>query len=210
VSLLNYGRLLDHSAHADIEAPTAAGNAVRYEIGQHLVKANEKSWQPPGVHLGYIYDPSPIVVPDGTPRPADDTFSYAPTTYPGARAPHHWLTTDRSTIDLFGDGFVLVRFNDSSTASLEDAARLRGVPLKVETIVSPDVERLYERPLVLVRPDGHVAWRGNALPENCLQLIDIVRGAGPRIAARRGNTQFVKSTVPPRPTLVARTGNRSA
>jgi hypothetical protein len=143
------------------------------------------------------------VVPDGTPRPEEDTFGYVPTTYPGARAPHHWLATDRSTIDLFGDGFVLVRFNDCSTGPLEDAARRRGVPLKIESIVSPDVERLYERPLVLVRPDGHVAWRGDALPDNCLELIDIVRGAGPRIAARRGDTQAMRSAELPHPALVA-------
>jgi len=36
-----------------------------------------------------------------------------------------------------------------------------------------------------VRPDGHVAWRADGEPEDSLQLIDTVRGAGPRIAARR-------------------------
>lgn len=189
VSLLNYGRLMDRSAHPDIEAATAAGNAARYQIGEQLTKANEKSWQPPGVHLGYIYDPSPIVVPDGTPRAEDDTHGYVPTTYPGARAPHVWLATDLSILDLFGDGFVLLRFDDSATGVLEEAARRRGVPLVVRTIVNSEAAALYERPLVLVRPDGHVAWRGYALPENCLELIDVARGAGPRVAACWGSTQ---------------------
>lgn len=188
VSLLNYGRLTDRSAHPHIEDPTAVGNAARYDIGERLVRANEKSWQPPGVHLGYIYDPSPIVVPDGTPRPADDTHGYVPTTYPGARAPHVWLATDFSTLDLFGDSFVLLTFDDFDTLPLEEAARQRQVPLCVRRIVSTEAASLYERPLVLVRPDGHVAWRDNSLPADCFELIDIVRGAGPLIAGCRGNT----------------------
>ena len=160
VSLLNYGRLMDSSDHVDIEAQSEAGNAARYQIGQQLARANEKSWQPPGVHLGYIYDPSPIVAPDGTPRPEDDTFGYVPTTYPGARAPHFWLATDLSMIDLFADCFVLLSFGDNATARLETAAAQRGVPLTVKTIINAEAAALYERPLVLVRPDGHVAWRG--------------------------------------------------
>jgi uncharacterized protein YfaP (DUF2135 family) len=57
--------------------------------------------------------------------------------------------------------------------------------LTVEAIESREAAALYEKPLVLVRPDGHVAWRGNAVPADALALIDIVRGAGSRIAARR-------------------------
>ena len=96
VSLLNYGRLMDSSDHVDIEAQSEAGNAARYQIGQQLARANEKSWQPPGVHLGYIYDPSPIVAPDGTPRPEDDTFGYVPTHLPGpARRTSGWQLTYR-------------------------------------------------------------------------------------------------------------------
>jgi hypothetical protein len=37
--------------------------------------------------------------------------------------------------------------------------------------------RLYERRLVLVRPDGHVAWRSDAVPPDPVGLIDRVRGA---------------------------------
>ena len=149
------------------------------------MEENEKSWHPVGVHLGYIYHPSPIVVPDGTQQPPDDTIGYAPTAFPGARAPHAWLADGRSILDLFGAGFVLLAFADVTTAAIERSAAARGVPLTVHRIEQREIADLYGRALVLVRPDGHVAWRGDRLPEDALALIDTVRGAGPRIAARR-------------------------
>jgi hypothetical protein len=185
VSLQNYRRLTSASQRAEILSPTPAGDAARRAIGAGLVEENEKSWHPVGVHLGYIYHPSPIVVPDGTATPTDDTFGYVPTTFPGARAPHAWLAPDQSTLDLFGDGFVLLVFADAATAPLERAAAARAVPLAVHRIDDPQVVALYAARLVLVRPDGHVAWRGDALPPSCEALIDTVRGAGARIAARR-------------------------
>jgi hypothetical protein len=57
--------------------------------------------------------------------------------------------------------------------------------LTVHGIEHADAALLYDKPLVLVRPDGHVAWRGNDPPQDALALIDTVRGAGARIAARR-------------------------
>jgi len=54
---------------------------------------------------------------------------------------------------------------------------VRGVPLKVEDIDDEKAAALYEKPLVLVRPDGHIAWRGDALPDDAAVLIDQVRGA---------------------------------
>jgi 2-polyprenyl-6-methoxyphenol hydroxylase-like FAD-dependent oxidoreductase len=187
VSLANYRRLVSAAQRAEIYAPTPAGEAARRAIGAGLVEENEKSWHPVGVHLGYIYHPSPIVVPDGTQQPPDDTIGYVPTAFPGARAPHAWLDDGRSVLDLFGAGFVLLAFADVPTAALEHAAAARGVPLTVHRIEQREIADLYGRALVLVRPDGHVAWRGDRLPEDVLALIDSVRGAGPRIAARRAS-----------------------
>ena len=53
-----------------------------------------------------------------------------------------------------------------------------GVPLRVEALASPEVRALYERALVLVRPDGHVAWRADQEPADAAALADCVRGAG--------------------------------
>src|SRR5262249_38692064 len=145
----NYRRLTSAAQRAEILSPTPAGDAARRAIGAGLVEENEKSWHPVGVHLGYVYHPSPIVVPDGTPAPADDTFGYVPTTFPGARAPHAWLAPDKSTLDLFGDGFVLLAFADLATAPLVHAAAARAVPLAVHRIDDPQIATLYGAKLVL-------------------------------------------------------------
>lgn len=184
-SLQNYRRLTDQPNEPAIAETGADGVAARARLAATLVAENEKTWHPIGVHLGYSYDPSPIVVPDGTPRPLDDRIGYEPTARPGSRAPHAWLADGRSTLDLFGQGFSLLAFGTEDGAELAAAARERGVPLDIHLIDDREIARLYGRGLVLVRPDGHVAWRSDKVPSDCLALIDTVRGAGPPIAARR-------------------------
>jgi hypothetical protein len=86
----------------------------------------------------------------------------------------------RSTLDLFGRGFVLLKLgaDGADPAPLAAAAASRRVPLEVVRLAEPEAMRAYERRLVLVRPDGHVAWRGDASPADPLAVIDRVRGAG--------------------------------
>jgi 2-polyprenyl-6-methoxyphenol hydroxylase-like FAD-dependent oxidoreductase len=184
-SLKNFRRLTGTGRNSAIYDVTPEGEALRRSLGRRLVDENEKAWHPIGVHLGYIYDPSPIVVPDGSPRPPDDTVSYVPSAYPGCRAPHVWLAPEQSTLDLFGASFVLLQFAEAVTEGIEDAARRRGVPLTVHRIDNDAALDLYQRRLALVRPDGHVAWRGDHAPGDPLGMIDTIRGAGPCIAARR-------------------------
>jgi hypothetical protein len=51
------------------------------------------------------------------------------------------------------------------------------IPLTTHQINNPEIAKLYERAFVLVRPDGHVAWRGNEIPQDLEFMIDKVRGA---------------------------------
>jgi hypothetical protein len=59
---------------------------------------------------------------------------------------------------------------------LAAAAASRGVPLTEQRLHERDVADLYGCRLVLVRPDGHVAWRSDHLHDDVGRLIDRVRG----------------------------------
>ena len=101
---------------------------------------------------------------------------------PGHRAPHAFLADGRSTLDLFGRGFALLGFGAEAAeaAPLLEAARHRHLPLTFTAIAEPHIAALYERRFVLVRPDGHVAWRDDRIPEDAQCVIDVVRGAASR------------------------------
>jgi 2-polyprenyl-6-methoxyphenol hydroxylase-like FAD-dependent oxidoreductase len=169
----------------EVFQPGSAGDRARKKYGDWYTQTMRHEWFMNGYHLGYRYDDSPIVVGDGTPAPPLPTSDYVQTARPGARAPHVWLPDGRSTLDLFGRGLVLLCLGGDAPAGegLQRAAANRGVPLRVVDLDAPGVHAAYQRRLVLVRPDGHVAWRGDAEPANPAAVIDCVRGGGP-IGAR--------------------------
>jgi hypothetical protein len=88
------------------------------------------------------------------------------------------MSNGHSTLDLFGRGFVMLRLGNDAPEStaFESAFARRAVPLAVVPIADPGIAALYERKLVLVRPDGHVAWRGDVMPDDPLAVVDCVRG----------------------------------
>jgi 2-polyprenyl-6-methoxyphenol hydroxylase-like FAD-dependent oxidoreductase len=163
----NLRRMLSPGRNDALLDVTDAGAALRQRVGTAMAEAMRHEWFTLGMHLGYRYENSPVCVPDGTPPVPDDPRNYIPTTRPGSRAPHVWLADGRSTLDLFGRGFVLMRIGAQApdVQPLVQAARERGMPLEVVAIDEPAVAAAYERRLVLVRPDGHVAWRGDALAD---------------------------------------------
>ena len=175
----NLRRMLSVPPHPDLLDDTPQGAATREKVGREFSETMRREWFTLGAHLGYRYENSPICRPDGTAAPPDDPRVYVPTARPGHRAPHAFLANGRSTLDLFGRGFVLLGFGAGAAeaAPLLEAARKRNVLLTFTTIAEPHIAALYERKFVLVRPDGHVAWRGDRMPEDALCVIDVVRGA---------------------------------
>ncbi len=164
-----------------IEEASEEGQALRAKAADAILRTRAKEFQndSAGIELGYRYENSSICIADGAPAPPLDHGLYVPSTWPGVRAPHVWLKDGRSTLDLFGKGFVLLDFSSATTntSTITNAANDAGVPLEAIKIAEPDVRETYERHFVLVRPDGHVAWRGDRLPDKPREVIDKVRGA---------------------------------
>jgi hypothetical protein len=176
----------DIAVTAAVEQDSPAGAAERasaaqssFVVANHFVLPEERDFL--GVVLGARYDASPIIVPDGAPPP-DQIECYSPSSVPGGRAPHLWLDGSRgpggSLYDRFGRYFTLLRRGPQppDAAPLIAAARRAGMPLTVVDVSASAAADLYERPLTLVRPDHHIAWRGDALPADVDGLIATVTG----------------------------------
>jgi len=183
----NLKRMLSVGKNPDLLDDTPLGAKTRERVGREFSETMRREWHTLGIHLGYRYEASPICVPDGSPAPPDDPRDYVPTARPGHRAPHAWLTDGRSTLDLFGRGFALLGFGATAddAAPLLDAARQRNLQIRFVPIAEPDIAALYARKFVLVRPDGHVAWRDDAMPSDALAVIDVMRGAALQEPARK-------------------------
>ncbi|KAI1174105.1 FAD binding domain-containing protein [Nemania sp. FL0916] len=163
-------KVLENSPEADEQ---------RRALGEQLAVTAAQEFQALGIALGYNYADSPLIVSDGSLAPPDEARTYIQTSRPGHRAPHVWLEDNKSTIDLFGKTFVLLRYeaDPEEEQIISRAARQIGIPLVCVNLQGKSAQALYEYRNVLVRPDGMVAWRGNSLPRDIQGLLDQIRGA---------------------------------
>jgi 2-polyprenyl-6-methoxyphenol hydroxylase-like FAD-dependent oxidoreductase len=156
------------------------GDAERERVRRMLSTYGEQ-FASIGVQLGARYDGSPIISGEDEQAPADSPTVYVPSAVPGGRTPHAWVTDRRnygdSLYDRLGSGFTLLRMgtHPPQVQSICAAAQARGIPLTVLNVPQVAIRDLYQRDLALVRPDQHVAWRGNRLPHPDA-LLDLVCG----------------------------------
>ena len=133
--------------------------------------------------LGVSYD-STAIVPDGSDLPtvANPVIDYAPTARPGSRAPHMWLWRDEqqiSTLDLYDTSFVLLTGPSGQAWRVagEKVAERLGIPVRCYAVGTdgplidttgawPSLYGVGRDGAVLVRPDGHVAWRTETTDAN--------------------------------------------
>ncbi len=145
-----------------IDEDSDRGSGAREELRNYLETTFKEEFASMGIVLGSRYDDSPLIVSDGTSPPAGSRAKYTPSACPGGRAPHFWIDDRLSLYDQFGKGFTLLRIGDEApeTGAWESAAEEFGVPFKTYTLEDSRALDLYEAPLALIRPDQHVAWRG--------------------------------------------------
>ena len=161
----------------NIDADDEAGEQARLALGKRAYDLNVQQYCCGGLNFGYYYDKSPIIAYDeGTP-PTYGMADFTPSTVPGCRVPHIWLNDGRSLYDGLGPDYTLLRFDTAIEVSdlMSEAARAQ-VPIKLLDIASSESAGIYDRSLVLARPDQHVAWRGNLPPKDPKELVDLISG----------------------------------
>ncbi len=161
----------------NVEDMDEAGQAARKALGEAVYALNVQQYCCGGLNYGYFYDKSPIIAYDGGEAPGYTMSDFTPSTVPGCRTPHFWLDGDRSAYDAFGPWYTLLRFDPAiAVDALVEVAAISGVPLKVLDVPPDERIPVYREALLLSRPDLHVAWRGNGLPENPMAFMDLIRG----------------------------------
>ncbi|MDM0044395.1 FAD-dependent monooxygenase [Variovorax dokdonensis] len=178
----NHAILGNQLAAEGLEDEGERGEAVRREIGERIGQSKMREFMTLGVVLGYRYEASPVIVSDGTPAPPTDFINYVPSSRPGSLAPHAWRHDGSSLYDHFGSGFSLVAGPDADAQAL-DAARADAVACALPlTVLQPQegaMASLYPARYTLVRPDQHVAWRGDAWPSDGQSLLQRISGRTP-------------------------------
>jgi 2-polyprenyl-6-methoxyphenol hydroxylase-like FAD-dependent oxidoreductase len=169
--------------HENIDKAGSIGDEFRAKAGKALLDGLKREWFSQNMHLGNRYINSPICVytevesAEALKADFDDPINYQQSTKVGVRAPHAWIEPGKSTLDLFGREFVLILSHsaDKNFANqFQLVANELQIPLQILVVTQESVEVVYDRPYVLVRPDGHIAWSsfepiGNA--ENILKQV---------------------------------------
>lgn len=155
-----------------------AGSPSRAEFVALAERQARKLYEVEGIELGYRYVDSPICWPEpGGPDP-NLAERYEPTAWTGARLPHLWLSDGSALHDRIGSGYTLLQIGtrDHDVRGFQRAADELGIPLEVLRVPDSHVREVYDRDLLYIRPDLHVAWRGSALPEDPRSVV--ARAAG--------------------------------
>jgi 2-polyprenyl-6-methoxyphenol hydroxylase-like FAD-dependent oxidoreductase len=166
-------------AKPELEEDSPRGERERRLAAEHLDEHARLEFNIPGVTFGGRYDGSPVIAGDGSAPPPDDANAYTATASPGGRPPHAWLDDGRSLFDLFHSEWTLLVLGPDArgTAAFEDAASALAMDMRVVRLPQPALRALYEAPLVLIRPDHIVAWRG-ASADGAADVLARITGRG--------------------------------
>lgn len=161
-AMANYASYVE-PPFGQIEDETPEGEAIRAKVGSTIQATKGREFHTLGAVLGLCYA-SPLIDGEEGVEPDFDATVYNPSARPGCLAPHAWLPDGRSLYDAFGADFTLLVSSTADSAEIaaaEKDAQNLGIPLKVVRAEGIDIDALYAASLTLIRPDQHVAWRGN-------------------------------------------------
>ncbi|KAL5320105.1 hypothetical protein ACEPPN_013167 [Leptodophora sp. 'Broadleaf-Isolate-01'] len=165
------------------ELNSDAGKEAKKRVHEHY-QENDGENTDLGIEMDYRYKSSICIADPTMDEPEWKPSVYTPSTFPGSRAPHVFLEDGSAIFDHFGKYFSLIDFRtedetQSNAELLLDSAAKKNFPLKHVKLQNENHARKIwgNVPLVVVRPDGHVAWRGSAVnAASAVEIIDRIAG----------------------------------
>ena len=167
-----------------VDHETEEGRNLRAKVQNHY-EVHDGENKDSGIELGYRYQ-SPVIIPDkDSTEPTWKPSEYTPTTWPGGRPPHVFLSNGSAIYDAFGKDWTLVVFSDDEIGQkyIAKAAKDLGIPLMEVDLSKEELAKtLYEKKIVLLRPDQHVAFRADRVSgaEEAEKVLKTVTGQGIR------------------------------
>ncbi|EXJ68313.1 uncharacterized protein A1O5_08928 [Cladophialophora psammophila CBS 110553] len=156
------------------------GRKLRDALHEHYQKQTGENTDL-GIEMGYRYQ-SHAIFPEDSQPPKFNPSAYIPSTYPGSRAPHVYLRDGTPLFDHYGKYFSLIEFSDGTDSRsdlLLKAAEFSWTPIKLVRLAGEDhAYSIWGQRLVLIRPDGHVAWRGDMIKDlgEAQRIVAVIRG----------------------------------
>ena len=168
----------------EAETDTPEGAANREIVKQSYEYENNRMHGMVGAEWGYSYAGSPLIWPEPGNMGKWQISKYEPSGKPGVRIPHMWLKDGQALQDVLGDWYTILDLKgDMDTAPLEAALTAIGAPFEVKRMDEPELRHVYNANYLLLRPDLHIAWRGDEAPADAEALAKVATGHGPK--ARR-------------------------
>jgi 2-polyprenyl-6-methoxyphenol hydroxylase-like FAD-dependent oxidoreductase len=162
----------------DLAASGSRGDAARLEVGRRIAAIGNAENESFGIELGYAYGASPVIWPEPGADIPDDPLRYVPTTAPGVRLPSVILRDGVPIFDRLGRWFSLICVSARPSGPLVEAAAQHSVPLEVIGLDDPGLAETYGTGLLVVRPDQHIAWRGQACEDPWVANAIVARALG--------------------------------
>lgn len=173
-------KLISPELAAEIYSDGSGGDAARAAIVDAFMDGHSRMHYMVGAEWGYSYAGSPLIAAEADDPGTWDINRYVPSARPGVRLPHMWLSDGRAIQDLLGADYTLLDLGGgASTAGLEQAFKSLGAALEIVRLDEPALREVYQASVLLLRPDLHVVWRGDVLPQDAGPLANLATGHVP-------------------------------
>ncbi|KTD33231.1 FAD monooxygenase, PheA/TfdB family [Legionella nautarum] len=133
----------------------------------------------PGIALGYFYLNSPIIMQTTEHDYQDNPFVYQPKALPGYFAPHCRVGKNRNLYDYLSSEHSLLmteQTNEQDVQPLIEQFAQKKVTLKLLILKDELIKKLYPKPYYLLRPDWHIAWHGDKMPQDVEGFVNQLIG----------------------------------